>query len=336
MADNSIIRCISCKQKVPVGAPTCWFCGASPSHGAHGSGGLGGLSWDSTPDGGTCSRVEPGLLSVGSTVREFVVQRMLPRGGMAEVYVAQHTLTHQRVALKVLLPHLASDPNVRTRFVEEARFLGDLRHANIVTFRTLLHDRGLLVLVMDYVEGGSLEQILEERYLEIEEALGVSLGVLNALGYAHRRGNGIIHRDVKPANILFTAEGEPMVADFGIARAVGKKGATRSGTVVGTYEYMSPEQARGEELSPASDIYSFGVTLYRMLTGVVPFPQQTAAGYEVMIAHEESTPPPLSDFRVGIPRWLERFVYLCLEKRPERRPRDGHEAFNFLRRKMGR
>ena len=332
MVDDSTIRCSTCNQRVQPGAGSCWYCGSAASSGS----GLSRPVWDSTPDGGAASRVEPGLLSIGSTVREYVVQRMLPRGGMAEVYVAQHTLTQQRVALKVLLPHLASDPNVRTRFVEEARFLGALRHPNIVTFRTLLHDRGLLVLVMDYVEGGSLEQILEERYLQIEEAIGVSLGVLNALGYAHRRGDGVIHRDVKPANILFTGDGEPMVADFGIARAVGKKGATKSGSVVGTYEYMSPEQASGEELTPASDVYSFGVTLYRMLTGVVPFPQQTAAGYEVMVAHQESTPPPLSEFRVGIPRWLERFVYLCLEKRPDRRPHDGHEAFNFLRRKTGR
>ena len=313
-----------------------WFCGASPNPRMVGQPGPAHPAWDSTPDGGRSARVEPGLLNVGTTIREFVVQRMLPRGGMAEVYMAQHTLTQQRVALKVLLPHLASDPSVRARFVEEACFLGALRHPNIVTFRTLINERGLLVLVMDYIDGGSLEQILEERYLEVSEAVGVSLGVLSALGYAHRSGDGVIHRDIKPANILFTAEGDPMVADFGIARAVGrKKRATREGSVIGTYEYMSPEQARGEELTPASDVYSFGVTFFRMLTGVVPFPQTTADGFEVMSAHQEQDPPPISDFRVGVPRWMERFVLLCMEKRPERRPLDGQEAFVLLKRKAG-
>jgi serine/threonine protein kinase len=334
--------CTSCGKEVGLGESRCWYCGASSGepdspHTYVASDtpqqpGYPYSIWQSTPDvrwtGG-----EQGLLFVGQRVREYHVLSVLPRGGMAEVYEAEHCLTRQRVALKVLLPGLARDGEVRMRFVQEAQFLAALQHPNILTFRTLIEESGLLILVLDFIDGPSLDHVLNERWLDFDEATAVSLGVLSALGYAHSRREKIVHRDIKPANILFTNDGEPMVADFGIARAVGKKGATRVGAVLGTYEYMSPEQTRGETPSPASDIYSYGITLYRMLTGAVPFKQLTEAGYEVMKAHQEETPPALSEYRMGVPRWLERFLVVCLQKNPERRFVDGQEAFEFLRRK---
>jgi len=252
---------------------------------------------------------------------------------MAEVYLAVNRLVGFYTAIKVPFPELVRDPGIRQRFIIEAQVQDSLRHDNIVKFRDIFEEQGLLLMVMDYIDGQSLEQVLDERPLDVGEAIGVSLAVLSALGYAHRRDPPVVHRDIKPANILLTAAGEPMVADFGIARAVGLERLTKAGGVVGTFEYMSPEQVVGDEPEPGSDVYSFGITLFRMFTGVVPFSQTSQSGVEVMNGHLHEEPPPLGEFRMGVPRWLERFMRLCLRKSAAERFPDARAAFDFLRRK---
>lgn len=273
------------------------------------------------------------LLPIGCTVRQYQILRRLGRGGMAEVYLAVNRLGGFHVAIKVPYPELAQDPGIRQRFIIEAQVQDSMRHANIVRLRDIFEERGLLLLVMDYIDGQSLEQVLDERPLDVDEAIGVSLAVLSALGYAHRREPPVVHRDIKPANILLTSAGEPMVADFGIARVVGLERLTKAGGVVGTFEYMSPEQVVGEDPGPSSDVYSFGITLFRMLTGVAPFPQTSSSGLEVMNAHVEEEPPEIEEFRMGVPRWLKGFMGLCLRKSPDHRFPDARMAFDFLHRK---
>jgi len=248
---------------------------------------------------------------------------MLGEGGMGEVYLANDVETGRKVAMKVVSPELMRDEGVRRRFREEARVMASLNHPNIVTLYSFFEEGHRFFLVMEFIDGESLESRLKRGFLSVEDALRISRGVLSALQYGHTQPQPVVHRDIKPANILLDGAGRIVVTDFGVAKALGREKLTRTRGVVGTYEYMSPEQVQGEEVSPASDIYCFGVTLYKMLTGIVPFPQETDTGIDCMNAHLKAPPPPLEEFRESLPGSLQSAISRALAKKPEERFSDA-------------
>jgi len=238
---------------------------------------------------------------------------------MGEVYLAEHSVTGQRTALKCISPWLMQDPNVRKRFIEEARVMAAIDYPGIVRLLTFFEEMGRFFLVMEYVEGTSLQERMRTSPLSLPEALAIASGVLDSLHHAHTRPQPVVHRDIKPANILLRPDGRPVLADFGIAKAAGRERLTRTRGIVGTYEYMSPEQIKGDAVSAATDIYSLGITLYEMLAGRVPFPQKTDSGLDCMNAHVGREVPPLENHRSDVPRVVLDAIYRSLEKEPQRR-----------------
>src|SRR6266704_2660171 len=217
---------------------------------------------------------------LGQSLGTSTIQRLIGRGGMGAVYVAQQTRPRREVAVKVLLPALFADQPGRigflARFRREADAIATLDHINIIPIYEYGEQEQVAYLVMPYVTGGSLHQVLEKRgVLPLSRALPILEQAAAALDYAHAKG--IIHRDLKPANILFHADGRVLLADFGLAKVLredaDQEGSvlTSTGIVLGTPEYLSPEQADGQALDHRSDIYSLGVLLFHMLTGRVPF-----------------------------------------------------------------
>jgi serine/threonine protein kinase/tetratricopeptide (TPR) repeat protein len=250
-----------------------------------------------------------------SLAERYTIDREVGRGGMATVYLARDLRHHRSVALKVLHPELALSLGPE-RFLREIQIAARLQHPHIVP----LYDSGqagdLLYYVMPFIEGESLRQHLERTpQLTLEDAVRITRAVASALDYAHRQG--IVHRDIKPENVMLH-EAEPMVTDFGIAKAITAAVAgslTQTGTAIGTPTYMSPEQASGEpELDARSDIYSLGAMLYEMVGGTAPFVGPTV---QAIIAKLFTEPvPPLRDYRADVPEWLNSAVIKALEKVP--------------------
>jgi len=264
----------------------------------------------------------------GTEVREYRIVRLLGEGGMGEVYLAEHTYTGQKVAIKAVNPMLMRDLNVRRRFLEEGRVMASLDHPNIVTLHAFFEEGGRFFLVMQYVEGETLEALLERerkagRKLAVDRVLDLAQGILEGMAYAHAHAAPVVHRDIKPANILLDKTGRPVITDFGIAKAMGREKLTQTLGVVGTCEYMSPEQVTGAPVTPASDVYSAGIMFYRMLSGQVPFPQTSDTGIEVMDGHRHGQPPALGTLRPDCPERVVQWVEQALAKAPEERHRDG-------------
>jgi serine/threonine-protein kinase len=245
---------------------------------------------------------------------------VLGTGGMSVVYKAQHRVTEQEVAIKILPPDLAVYDDVKARFVEEARTLAKLEHPNIVGLFNFVETDGRLHLVMQYVQGKTFEHVIAERgRVPWPEAVTLILGVLEALIYAH--GRGVVHRDIKPSNILVREDGTVKVMDFGIAKITNSTRLTATGQTMGTVRYMSPEQVRGKELDGRSDIYSLGVTLYEALCGVTPFDGESH--FEIMQKHLVQAIPPLSDHSVSVPKGLEATLLRALAKSIDQRYADA-------------
>ncbi|MFN5602828.1 MAG: protein kinase domain-containing protein, partial [Acidimicrobiaceae bacterium] len=204
--------------------------------------------------------------------------RRIGRGGMAEVYLAHDLLLDRDVALKVLFPEHAIDPNFVERFRREAQAVAGLNHPNIVSVYDWGQTGNTYFMAMEFVAGRTLaEHLRRHTKLEPRNAAGATKAIADALAYAHR--NNVVHRDIKPANILISDDGNVKVVDFGIARALDAahdEGLTQDGAVMGTATYFSPEQAKGESLDARSDIYSVGVLLYELITGQPPFSGETA------------------------------------------------------------
>lgn len=241
--------------------------------------------------------------------------RVLGRGGMCIVYQAWDTRLQRNVAVKRLEPPLNEDPRTRARFDREGRALAQLSHPNLVT----LIDRGSTetddYLVFEYVEGRSLKEMIREGPIGIGDFGRIAGQVAEGLAAAHAAG--IVHRDVKPQNILIDRNGFAKVTDFGIATGPDWTRVTRAGSVIGSARYMSPEQVRSKPVDGRSDIYSLGVVMYEMLTGHPPFDGTNMP--EIARMHLNATPPPISDVRVNLPAGLEKVVMRCLEKAPEDR-----------------
>ena len=256
---------------------------------------------------------DPDLLALQSALAgEYSIERELGRGGMAIVYLAREVRLDRLVALKVLPPNLAGRPELRERFVREARTSAKLSHPNIVPIFRVDEIGGFVFFAMGYVEGETLGQRIRNKGpLTPREAVTVIREVSWALAYAHARG--IVHRDIKPDNILIEAgTGRALVTDFGIAHVAEASALTQDGMVMGTAHYMSPEQAAGEPIDGRSDLYSLGVVAYYALTGKLPFDAPTMAALLAM--HLTQPPPPISSVTSSVPRSLAAAIERCLVK----------------------
>src|SRR5829696_7307512 len=260
----------------------------------------------------------------------YDVVRPLGSGGMGEVYLARDRVLGRDVALKVLRKQYAGDDEFAERFKREAMSAASLSHPNIVQ----VYDRGeteegASYIAMEYVPGGTLkERILRDGPLEVEEAAGLGAQVAEALGAAHERG--MVHRDIKPQNVLLTARGGAKVADFGIARAGSSATISRRGSVMGTAGYMSPEQALGQPATTKSDLYSLGVVLYETLTGELPYTADNPIAVSMKHVNEPLRPPVEID--PGIPEGMNALVTKLMAKDPEDRYEDADELADDLRR----
>ena len=250
--------------------------------------------------------------------------RHLARGGMAEVYVAEDQLLNRTVAVKVLFPELAHDEAFVERFRREARAAASLNHHNIVSVYDFGEDEGSWFIVMEYVEGRNLRDIIRSEG-QMDPARTAELGAEVAAALAAAHAQGIIHRDVKPANVLISADaGTVKVADFGIARAAGaRQGLTMPGTVLGTATYLSPEQAQGAEVDFRTDVYSLGMVLYEMLAGRPPFTGDSP----VAVAYQQlsQTAPPPSTHNPDVPPALDAIVMRAMSKKPDDRQATAEE-----------
>jgi tRNA A-37 threonylcarbamoyl transferase component Bud32 len=246
----------------------------------------------------------------------YEIVDVLGRGGMSVVYRARHRLTDQRVALKILPPELAIHASLKTRFVDEAKALARLEHANIVRLYNFGEEGGRFVLAMEFVEGETFEKmIFQKGRVPWPVSVKVGIEVLKALEYAHDKG--VVHRDIKPSNVLVRADGSATVMDFGIAKMTESSRLTATGQTMGTVRYMSPEQVRGQVVDLRSDIYSLGVALYEGLTGDTPFQGETH--FDIMSKHLHDPPPSLRALVPDLPEAVERVIFKSLGKGREDR-----------------
>jgi serine/threonine-protein kinase len=247
-------------------------------------------------------------------------------GGMAEVYCAQDLQLGRKVALKILYRRFAEDREFVERFRREASSAAGLQHQHVVSVYDRGEYDGTYYIAMEYLEGRSLKTIIrEEAPLDPDRAVDLTIQVLRAARFAHRRG--IIHRDLKPHNVIVDSEGRAKVTDFGIARA-GASDMTQTGSIMGTAQYLSPEQAQGMAVSAASDLYSVGIILYESLTGRVPFEGESAVTIALKQVNERPTPP--SVYNSAVTPELEAVVMRALEKEPSRRFQDADEFISAL------
>ncbi|MGQ9547807.1 MAG: protein kinase domain-containing protein [Roseiflexus sp.] len=264
---------------------------------------------------------------IGQHLGRYLVQEEIGRGGMARVYRAFDTLLKRTVALKVMAPHLALDPEFERRFEREAITVANLRHPNIVTVYDIGEANGLRYIAMEYVRGRTVHAIIRERgALGLAVAISIIAPVADALDHAHAQG--AVHRDVKPHNILIDIEGRVLLTDFGIAQAPDGERLTRTGIFMGTPEYISPEQASAQRVDGRSDLYSLAITTYEMITGVVPF---SGATPQLIMAHMQSPPPPPSSVAPQEPPELDLVLARALAKRPEQRFGSGAAFVEALR-----
>ncbi len=277
---------------------------------------------------------------IPATLGHYRIVRSIGVGGMGEVFMADDSKLGRRVALKILPGALASDPERRGRFEREARAVAALNHPNIITIYSVEEQDTVLFLTMELVEGKTLADLLPRQGMPIEQVLQVAIPLADAIGAAHQRG--ITHRDLKLANVMVSDEGRVKVLDFGLAKlrdestadvlttSMARDRLTVEGRIMGTVAYMSPEQAGGGEVGPSSDIFSFGVLAYELLTGELPFKGQGPAA--VIGAILSGRHMPISDLRRGLPGGLAAVVERCLEKEPRARFQSGKDLARALRR----
>ena len=269
-------------------------------------------------------------LSTGSTFTgRYQIIEELGKGGMGKVYRVLDKKLKEEVALKLIKPEIASDKETIERFSNELKLARKIAHRNVGKMYELMEDAGTHFITMEYVSGQDLRGLIRQTgQLTAGKALAVARQVCEGLAEAHRLG--IVHRDLKPGNIIIDREGNAKIMDFGIARSVSVKSITGAGVMIGTPEYMSPEQVEGKEVDCRSDIYSLGVILYEMLTGRVPFEGDTS----LIVALKQKTEPPPDPSKITphIPEDLSLIVLHCLEKSKEKRYQSAEELLGELAR----
>ncbi len=275
---------------------------------------------------------------IGTSLGHYRIVEMIGKGGMGEVYLADDTRLQRRVALKVLAQELAGDPDRRERFEREARAAAALNHPNIVTIHSVEEVDGIPFLTLELIDGQTLADLIPEGGLPLDRVLTLAIPLADAVGAAHQRG--ITHRDLKPANVMVTSDGRVKVLDFGLAklkedvRLVAEAGMptgmlTGDGRIVGTVAYMSPEQAEGKPVDQRSDVFSLGVLLYEMATGVRPFTGDTQMS--ILSSIMKDSPRPVTEAKRSLPRDFSRIVMRCLSKDVEDRYQSAKDVRNDLR-----
>lgn len=274
-------------------------------------------------EGGSFQKIGP--------AHRYRIQGRLGRGSTGITYRAHDSVLEREVALKELLPDLADDPELSSRFRQEARVLAQLTHPLIVQVFDFIEEDGRIWIVMELVRGGELADLLKERgHLRVPEAVRIGAQMAEAMAYAHERG--VVHRDFKPSNVMLTPAGEPKIADFGLAKFTQSSQHTTAGTVVGSPYYMSPEQAEGRNTDWRTDIYSAGVVFYQMLTGTVPFDGDSVGS--VLAQQVTAKPVPPTEIRDGIPGELDGLILSMLAKDPEQRTHNMGSVAEILKKFM--
>ncbi|MGD9347779.1 MAG: protein kinase, partial [Candidatus Aminicenantes bacterium] len=259
--------------------------------------------------------------------RRYQIVEELGRGGMGKVYKAIDTEVKEKVALKLIKPEISREEKTIARFQNELKLARKISHRNVCRMYDLNKEESNYYITMEYVPGEDLKSMIRmSRQLSVTTAVNVARQVCEGLSEAHRIG--VIHRDLKPSNIMIDRAGNVRIMDFGIARSLRTKGITGSGVMIGTPEYMSPEQVEGKEVDQRSDIYSFGVILYEMVTGRVPFEGDTP--FTVGVKHKSELPPEPKAFNTQIPDDLSRIILKCLEKDKQNRPQSTDELISDL------
>ena len=320
MTPATTLPCPNCNSAISAGERFCGVCGTAVAVVNLGSptaatdrvdpyAATVAASSDTSPWSVVAARLE------AATTGEYEIFTELGRGGMAAVYLARDLALNRRVAIKVMAPGLLLGPGMMERFKQEAVTVASLQHAHIVSIYGVRQIGDLHFFVMQFVPGRTLEGVLRDvGALPIPVVRAWLYQIGSALGYAHRRG--VIHRDIKPGNILLNADGEAIVTDFGIAKVAESPNQTQTGTVVGTPVYMSPEQCYAKELTGASDQYALGVVAYEMLVGRPPF---SGSSFALMRSHTETPPASLQERRPDVPPEMEAAIMRMLAKTPEER-----------------
>ena len=299
---GSTMECVRCHTPLPDNSKFCYACGYDITGG-------GSLSATSAQTESLMARLQ--RLVEG----KYKLERLLGKGGMGAVFLAQDLTLEREVAIKVLPPDISLDDHVVKRFQQEAKTAAKLDHPNIIPIYRVESEGGLFYFVMKYIAGTSLEDVLDEKKrLELEYVQRVLWEAACALGHAHQRG--IVHRDVKPANIMFDHDGRVMLTDFGISKALqAASGFTGTGMIIGTPHYMAPEQAKGAPVDGRADQYSLGVVGYRMLTQELPFGGDSV--HTILYKHIFEEPPALQ--RADVPEFLRGAIKRALAKEPAQR-----------------
>src|SRR5271167_17862 len=248
-------------------------------------------------------------------IGDYEIMRELGHGGMGKVYQVRNLLSDRVEAMKVVLPDLAGRSDFTSRFMREIKVLASLDHPNIAALRTAFTADDQLVMIMEYVDGVTLADRLERGPFSTTEALDDIDQVLAALSYAH--GKHVIHRDIKPGNMMLTPQGVVKLMDFGLARSGNEIGLTITGTTVGSLDFMSPEQVKSEPTDERSDLYSVGVSLYQMVTGQRMF--RATTGYSIMEAHVKETPRPPIEIQPTLPKTVSDLIMMSVAKDPAQR-----------------
>jgi serine/threonine protein kinase len=303
-AAGSTMECLKCHTPLPDGSKFCYACGADVTGG--GTLGAGGGGTDAL-------MVRLQRLVEG----KYKLERLLGKGGMGAVFLAHDLTLEREVAIKVLPPDISMDEHIVKRFQQEAKTSAKLDHTNIIPIYRVESEGGLNYFVMKYIEGTSLEDVLDQKQpLAIDYIQRVLWEAACALGHAHQRG--VVHRDVKPANIMFDHDGRVMLTDFGISKALqAASGFTGTGMIIGTPHYMAPEQAKGSSVDGRADQYSLGVVAYRMLTAELPYTGDSV--HTILYKHIFEEVPRASGKRTDAPEFLVSAISRALSKEPDQR-----------------
>jgi len=303
-AAGSLMECLKCHTPLPDGSKFCYACGADVT---------GGGTMGSSGGGTEALMIRLQRLVEG----KYKVDRLLGKGGMGAVFLAHDLTLEREVAIKVLPPDISMDEHIVKRFQQEAKTAAKLDHTNIIPIYRVESEGGLNYFVMKYIEGTSLEDVLDQKQpLAIDYIQRVLWEAACALGHAHQRG--VVHRDVKPANIMFDHDGRVMLTDFGISKALqAASGFTGTGMIIGTPHYMAPEQAKGGTVDGRADQYSLGVVAYRMITGELPYTGDSV--HTILYKHIFEEVPRMSGKRVGTPEFLSVAISRALSKEPDQR-----------------